>query len=94
MPTSLTAAKLLDREFLIIRAKLIELAACLDRIQRGDCSDFRVNKNGTVPFALPIDDPRMDKITQAVQALAAQTPNRTEQIQILFSLPYDEHWQR
>jgi hypothetical protein len=34
----------------------------------------------------------MDKITKALQILASQTPSRTEQIQILFSLPYDEHW--
>jgi len=80
MPTSITAAKLLDREYLGIRAKLIDLAASLDRIQRAA---------GSVS-----GDPRMDMITQAAQILAGRTPGRTEQIQILFSLPYDENWQK
>ena len=79
MTTSPAAAKLLDREFLDIRSKLIDLAASLDRIQRAQ---------GSIA-----NDPRKDKITQALQILAAKTPSRTEQIQILFSLPYDEHWQ-
>ena len=78
MTTSPAAAKLLDREFLDIRSKLIDLAASLDRIQRAP---------GSVA-----DDPRMDKITQALQILATSAPACTEQIQILFSLPYDEHW--
>jgi hypothetical protein len=78
MPTSSTATNILDREFLDIRSKLIDLAASLDRIQRAQ---------GSIA-----SDPRMDKIIQSLQILAAQTPSRTEQIQILFSLPYDEHW--
>jgi hypothetical protein len=80
MPTSLSAAKLLDREFLLIRSKLIDLAASLDRIRRAPDS--------------VVADPRIDTIAEAVQIIAGQTPNRAEQIQILFSLPYDEHWQR
>jgi hypothetical protein len=34
----------------------------------------------------------MDKITQALGILAAHAPARAEQIEILFSLPYDEHY--
>jgi hypothetical protein len=78
MLASLTAAKVLDREFLEIRWELIDLAASLDRIQRA-------------PGPLS-DDPRMDKITQALGILAAHAPARAEQIEILFSLPYDEHY--
>jgi hypothetical protein len=78
MSTSSTATNILDREFLDIRSKLIDLAASLDRIQRAQ---------GSIA-----NDPRMGKITQALQILAAQTPSSTEQIQILFSLPYNEHW--
>lgn len=73
MPTSHTAAKILDSEFLDIRAKLIDLAASLDRIQRAEGSDAR--------------DPRIDNITEAARMLTGRTPNRAEQIQILFSLP-------
>ncbi|MGA2798717.1 MAG: hypothetical protein ABSE63_14140 [Thermoguttaceae bacterium] len=78
MPTSSTATNILNREFLGVRSKLIDLAASLDRIGRAQ---------GSIA-----NDPRMGKITQALQILAAQTTSRTEQIQILFSLPYDEHW--
>jgi hypothetical protein len=78
MPTATSAAKLLDREYLGIRSKLIDLAASLDRIQHAP---------GTVAA-----DPRIDKIAEAARILAGQTPNRAEQIQILFSLPYDENW--
>jgi hypothetical protein len=80
MSTTVTHAELLDREFLGIRAKLIDLAASLDRIRRAP---------GSVS-----GDSRMEQIRQAMQILAGQSPNLAEQIQILFSLPYDEHWQK
>jgi hypothetical protein len=77
MTASRTAISVLERDFLEIRSKLIDLAACFDRIQRAE---------GSVE-----DDPRMNKITQALRILAAQTPGRAEQVELLFSLPYDEH---
>jgi hypothetical protein len=76
LPTS--AAAVLDQEFLTIRAKLIEIAAALDRIDRGE---------GSVA-----DDTRLDQIRRALEILAGAHPNRAERIQMLFSLPYDEHW--
>jgi len=79
MTISANSIKVLDREYLSVRAKLIDLAASLDRIQRGGESMH--------------GDQRIDKIRQAAQILAAEATNRTEQIQRLFSLSYDEHWQ-
>jgi hypothetical protein len=80
MQASTGALKLLDREFLGIRSKLIDLAATLDRIQRGaEAGSY---------------DPRMDKIIQAANILAGQSPDRAKQIQMLFSLPYEENWQK
>jgi hypothetical protein len=76
LPTS--AVAVLDREFLTIRAKLIEMAAALDRVDRGE---------GTVS-----DDPRLGQIRRSLEILAGSHPNRAEQVQMLFSLPYDEHW--
>jgi hypothetical protein len=76
LPTS--AAAVLDREFLAIRAKLIEIAAALDRVDRGE---------GSVA-----DDARLDQIRRSLEILAGSHPNRAERIQMLFSLPYDEHW--
>jgi hypothetical protein len=72
MSKSSSAAKILDREFLEIRSKLIDLAASLDRIHRG---------NGSAN-----SDPRMDKIAQAAKILTGQSPGRAEQILMLFSL--------
>ncbi len=39
MPTAMPAAEVLDREFLEIRAKILEIAASLDRLDRGE--DFQ-----------------------------------------------------
>jgi len=80
MPTTLSAAAVLDREFLGVRARLIEVAAVLDRIDRAE---------GTV-----VDDPRLEGIRQGVKILAGDAPERAEKLQLLFSLPYRENWQK
>jgi len=72
------AAEVLARDFLTMRCMLLELAGCLDRIERAE---------GAVA-----DDPRMKKIAQALEVLADQQPNKAERIQLLFSLPYQENW--
>jgi hypothetical protein len=76
MPHSVTAAKVLDREFLSIRARLIEVGAALDRIGRAP--------------GFTSGDPRSEKIRQAVEILLGDATNKAEQIQLLFSLPYEE----
>jgi hypothetical protein len=78
MPIPLTATEVLDREFLEVRARLIDVAAALDRIDRAEGS--------------ATDDPRLDQIRQAVKVLAGDTPDRAETVQSLFSLPYQEDW--
>ena len=74
------AKTILDREFLEIRAKLLEVAAALDRIDRAD---------GDVS-----EDRRRAQIGKAIEIIAAQPDpaRRAEQIQLLFSRPYDENW--
>jgi hypothetical protein len=76
MPHTITAPKVFDREFLGIRARLIELGAALDRIERA--SGFTGG------------DPRREKIRQAGEILLGGAANKAEQIQLLFSLPYEE----
>ena len=80
MLTPMPAAKVLDREFLEIRAKILQLAASLDRLERGAGSVER--------------DARMKLIHRALDILKSGTPehDRAEQVQILFSRQYDEHW--
>ena len=72
------ANQILDREFLEIRSRILDVASSLDRIQRAD---------GDVS-----SDPRMRKLTEALQIVLMQDPHRAEKIQLLFSREYDEHW--
>jgi hypothetical protein len=78
IPVPLNAPELLDREFLTVRAKLLEVAASLDRVQRGE---------GSVE-----DDPRMRQLRQALHILATADGNYAEQFQMAFSIPYRENW--
>ena len=70
----------LDAYFLEARCKLLDLAAILDRIERG-------------PDAVRVSaDPRLEKIRQAVSLLLKTGGNRAEAIQTHFSLDYDPTW--
>jgi len=72
--------QVLDQEFLPLRAKLLEIAATLDRIERaGGASD---------------EDIRVEFIRQAISTLLRPDDDRAEQIQLLFSRPYDDEWQK
>ena len=80
MPGPMTAPAVLEREFLPLRAKLIEIAAILDRIDRSD---------GSVD-----GDSRRRKVDRALAILQSTETDRAERLQLLFSLPYDQHWQQ
>jgi hypothetical protein len=73
-----TAPEVLDREFLEIRAKVLEVAACFDRLDRAP---------GTVE-----QDPRMVRLRQAIDLLLDAYPDRAERTQLVFSRKYDENW--
>lgn len=73
-----TAPEVLDREFLEIRAKVLEVAACFDRLDRAP---------GTVE-----QDPRMVRLRQAIDLLLDAYPDRAERTQLVFSRKYDEDW--
>jgi hypothetical protein len=74
------AATVLDGYFLEARCKLLDLAAILDRIDRG----------GGMP-----DDPRMARVHNALLILnEKQIENRVEFVQTIFSLQYDPNWKR
>lgn len=78
----LPASRALDQFFLEARCKLLDLAAILDRIDRG--SDD----------AAAAADPRLARVRQAVEVLLSTDPNKAEQIQQIFSLAYDPAWPR
>ena len=77
---SMAASAVLDREFLEVRAKILELAASFDRLDRA---------SGSVA-----SDPRVGQIREAIAALLDQEPDRAERVQLVFSLPYDDDWRR
>ncbi|MBY0459353.1 MAG: hypothetical protein K2V38_18655 [Gemmataceae bacterium] len=80
--TPLPAATALDQFFLEARSKLLEAAAILDRIGRGDGAETAAS------------DPRAVKLRKAVAILAGDAPNKAELLQQLFSIEYDPSWQR
>jgi hypothetical protein len=80
--TPLAAAQALDRYFLEARSNLLDLAAILDRIDRGQGAAEADN------------DPRPEKIRQALEVLHDRSGGRAERIQQIFSLDYDPAWKR
>ena len=80
--TPLPASKALESFYLDARCKILEIAAILDRIQRGQGS------------AQVDNDPRLDKIRKALEVLHDQSGGRAERIQQIFSLDYDPGWER
>ena len=79
----LPANKALENYFFEARCKLLDIAAILDRINRGQ-------EAGPVPA----DDPRIDKIRKALEVLHDQSGGRAERIQQIFSLEYDSSWEK
>ncbi len=80
--TPLPAAKALDAYFFEARAKILDLAAFLDRIERGDSAAAAAN------------DPRIAKIRRALQTLLEVGDRRAEHVQQIFSLEYDASWEK
>ena len=80
--TPLPAAQALDRYFLEARSKLLDLAAILDRIGRGQGA-------GEADA-----DPRLEKIRQALEVLHDKSGGRAERVQQIFSLEYEAGWER
>jgi len=76
----MNASDVLQRDFLPLRGKLIEIAAALDRLARAEG-----------PWA---DDPRIHQVRRSLEILAGTTQgsDRAEQVQRVFSLPYDPQW--
>jgi hypothetical protein len=70
----------LEQEFLPLRAKILEIAAGLDRLDRA---------GGDSP-----SDERRQRLERAIRLLLEKAPSRAEQVQLLFSREYDEAWRK
>jgi hypothetical protein len=88
------AQPIFDETFLSIRAKLIEVAATLDRIDRAAAADR--DTSGAVDSAEPLqDDPRRERVEEAISLLlrgATAPGERARRLQQLFSRPYEPAW--
>lgn len=71
------ATEIVDREFLELRARLLELAASFDRIGRADH---------------PGPDSRMRLVEIGLTILADDEPDKARRIQQLFSREYSPGW--
>jgi hypothetical protein len=75
----MNVAPAIDQEFLPLRAKLLEIAAALDRLDRTGGANSR--------------DPRIGQIRAAIELLLETRGDRAERAQLVFSRPYDDDWQ-
>jgi hypothetical protein len=81
MPTNpLTAAEVLDRMFLDVRCRLLDVAATLDRLHRSPGAEEIANER------------RMQQIREAIDILNTPGTDRAERLQMLFSDSYIPHW--
>ena len=80
MSSPMTALEVLDREYLEIRAKILQLAASFDRLDRS-AGDYR-------------QDNRLDLIQKGLDLLSDPScPDRAEKVQLVFSREFSESWQ-
>ncbi len=77
-----SAPEIFDQTFLLLRAKIIEIAANLDRLDRAEAAQAVRS------------DPRFAQIQQALDILRSDGFNRAAQIQELFSDVYDPSWMK
>ncbi len=77
--TERNADKIVADEFMIARAKIVELAATLDRIERasGDVDDSK----------------QMQLLVQGMHILCDDEVEKTKRVQLLMSRQYDPQWQ-
>jgi hypothetical protein len=80
--TPLPARTALDASFLEARSKILDLAAILDRIGRGQGANETEG------------DPRIEKLREAIEVLLDRSPARAERVQQIFSLAYDPTWEK
>lgn len=80
MMSNRQAEDVLNREFLELRAKVLELAASMDRLDRA---------TGSVA-----EDTRMRKLREALAVVVDERGDRAEQVQLIFSRHYHPEWRK
>jgi hypothetical protein len=80
---SRTANSILDEKFLDIRAKLLEVAADFDRVDRA-ADDGETLSGHSLELR--------QRLGEATQIVLSEGPDRAERLQVLFSRPFEESW--
>ena len=73
----------LEEAYLETRAKLLEVAAVLDRIDRAASDTSTLTPEASADRG---------KLISAIELLLSDSPDRAEKVQQLFSRPYDPQW--
>lgn len=82
MATNAPAQSVLDRHYLEIRCRILDLAAMLDRVERSPDASAQ------------LADSRMELIKQGMNILLSSGNDRAERVQLLFSDQYVDGWNR
>ncbi|MDZ4849193.1 MAG: hypothetical protein SGI77_07855 [Pirellulaceae bacterium] len=88
---SRTAEKVLQEEFLLARAKILELAAIFDRIDRAQ-SDPTSTSASTSTAELDKTQHQKQLLAQGIAILQETESNRARRVQLLMSRPYESSW--
>ncbi len=67
-----------EREFLPLRARILEIAAALDRVGRAG--------------SIGNDEPRMAQLRAGLKVLLGSESDRAQEVQLIFSRKYHEDW--
>ena len=77
-----SAPEVFEQTFLLTRAKILEIAATLDRLDRAESAESLRS------------DPRFRQIQQGLEILLSDGFHRAAQVQELFSDQYDPNWMK
>ena len=77
-----TATEILDHDFLSVRHRILDIAAALDRMDRGTSPE---KSDG---------DPRMTQMRAALAILNEPEIGRADRVQAAFSRSYDPNWRK
>ena len=77
-----TAPEVFDQTFLLVRARILEIAASLDRMDRAEAAESVRT------------DPRFEQIRKGLEILLSDGFHRAAQIQEVFSDQYDPDWMK
>ncbi len=81
-----SASEIWGKDFLEMRARVLDVAAALDRLERAADSDrlfVSTTGGGPSPYS---------RLRDAMEILIDGQPNRAERVQLTFSLPYHPGW--